>query len=81
MAVQYIYVVWATGNVVQHELSKIDCRDIPHYVSQGNAFYDRDSAELAVRKRAAQVKWERLSTKYPVVDALDMMGEDEELLC
>lgn len=91
----YIYVVESNGDVNKSYTEHDGKYFIEPIITQGNAFYDRESAELAARKRAAQVKFERLCKKhnadlltYPeyyfdednVTAIYEEMGEDMEYL-
>jgi hypothetical protein len=51
-----IFVLLPDGKVFEFPSGKYDIETFKGTVSQGNAFYDRESAELAAKKRAALVK-------------------------
>jgi len=86
LAGEDFYMIEQNGNVECLNFKNIQEAFTYGAIFQGNAFYDRASAELAARKRAAQVKWERLCVKYgskgtsEPPEAVDEMGEDMELL-
>jgi hypothetical protein len=83
----YVYTIEFNGLIDCTDIDVMYESHIQGAIAQGNAFYDRESAELKSRKDRATVKWERLCKKYSDGKGnfghqavFDEMGEDMELL-